>query len=151
MVKYLLLITFLWNASFAFAQYAGDKYFESDILTSTVSEFFITKPAIADDGYDRIERFKKGYYWVYNKNMQGLVDKDGVVIIEPEYDNIKPYQKRYAWIYKDDKQGLVSLYDGVVIYEAEWDHIHEFRNGKAMGMKNDKVYILGLDGVVIVQ
>ena len=75
----------------------------------------------------------------------GLIDKNGIWVVEPEYDEIwAPHKSGYRVIVKDSKHGILDS-TGAIIYPAEYGYISIIPDGFVLN-KGGKKWQVDFDG-----
>ena len=79
----------------------------------------------------------------------GLVDEDGVFIVEPQYDYMDVFNEGMVAVKKNGKYGYMNKY-GQLIVPLEYDSARHFSNGMGPVMKNGLWGFANLEGKLVV-
>jgi len=118
-------------------------------LVDAESGRLISKPY-----WDQIDGIHDGLAVVHLDNKEGLIDKNGKVISEPQWDNIwndgEGFPNSIVQVKKDEKWGFVDK-SGKVISEPQWDEVCSFSEGLAAVKKDGKLGFIDTTGKVIIE
>lgn len=113
-----------------------DHYETDDVLSNSLRMYYkplkygLSKPSgehITDAIFDILVVYGKGKAMFEQNGKWGLVNNNGLVIVEPQYDTIFRYDKKtdLARVKKDKKYGYING-DGDVVIELKYDYAKDF-------------------------
>ncbi len=103
-----------------------------------------------EPGFDSLAAFDGRNIAVFEQNdRQGLVNREGTVIMEAEYDELEFVDDELLWIKRDSQYGLAR--GGEVLLETQYDNREPFTEGLAAVQKDGLWGFVSDEGEVVVE
>lgn len=85
---------------------------------------------------------------ICSKGKYGIIDSEGIPLLDFVYDKILFFNQGYAPIKKDNKWGIINSY-GIFVVPMEYDRIREIFSKSFLVQRGNSIYELNNEGEII--
>ncbi len=102
----------------------------------------------SEKAYDEVTKYNDSLNWTWSNGKQGMIDKQGNIIIPNVYDEISVFKEGLASTFRKGRQGLISI-NGKIIIPCKYNEISSFKDGIAHTTFRGKLGLIGINGAII--